>query len=87
MATAKKDDTAEAIAAMDAEKDPADWPTAPLAPSVPTFDGQPGDRIKIRTNVSIFGLPALEDAVVFDTPEVRAAAETGLLVILEDAAK
>jgi hypothetical protein len=81
--TAKKADTADVITEADTDKEPADWPTAPLVVTVPSFDGQPGDRLTIRTNVSIFGLAAQTKAVVFDNPEVHAAADSGLVEILK----
>lgn len=65
------------------EKAPGEWPEAPLEPAVPLFSDAPGERLRVRTNVSIFGLPAQEEHEVFDIAEVRAAAAAGLLEILD----
>lgn len=67
------------------EKPPmADWPEAPVQPTVPVADQQPGPRLLIFPLVAIFGLNARENAIVFDTDEVRACEATGLLEVVEE---
>lgn len=63
-------------------KKPGEWPEAPYAPASPQFPAQPGDRIRVFTNVAIFDLQARVEGELFDGAEVRAAADAGLIEIL-----
>lgn len=92
MTDAPIEDMAPAVATAEDANEPmvavpgiasGEWPEAPVEPAVPTHPDQPGNRLRIYTHVSIFGLPALEEHEVFDIPEVHYAADQGLLDILE----
>lgn len=66
---------------VDGDFPAGEWPEAQFRPAQPQFSDQPGARLKVWTNVAIFGLDARQEGELFDVPEVRAAAANGLIEI------